>query len=43
MENLEYKNGNVERIYLENIQNNQFLKVKNNLLEIEKKFKELKE
>ena len=43
MENLEYKNGNIERIYLENIQNNQFLKVKNNLLEIEKNFKELKE
>ena len=31
MENLEYKNGNIERIYLENIRINQFLKVKNNL------------
>ena len=43
MENLDYKNENVERKYLKNIQNNQFLKVKNSLLELEKYFMELKD
>ena len=43
MENLDYKNENVERKYLKNIQNNQFLKVKNSLLELEKYFLELKD
>ena len=28
MENQEYKNKNIERKYLENIRNNQFLRVK---------------
>ena len=28
MENLDYKNENIERKYLEHMQNNQFLKVK---------------
>ena len=43
MENLDHKNENVERKYLKNIQNNQFLKVKNSLLELEKYFMELKD
>ena len=43
MENLDYKNENVERKYLKNIQKNQFLKVKNSLLELEKYFMELKD
>ena len=43
MENLDYKNENIERKYLENMQNNQFLKVQNSLLELEKDFKELKD
>ena len=32
MENRDYKNKNVERKFLENMRNNQFLKVKNSLL-----------
>ena len=36
MENLDYKNENIERKYLENMQDNQFLKVKHSLLELEK-------
>ena len=32
MENRNYKNKNVERKFLENMRNNQFLKVKNSLL-----------
>ena len=43
MENPNYKNENIERKYLTNIQKNQFLKVKNNLLELEKDFIELKD
>ena len=43
IENIDYKNENIERENLENMQNNQFLKVKNSLLELEKDFKELKE
>ena len=36
MENPSYKNENIERKYLSNMQKNQFLKVKNILLELEK-------
>ena len=43
MKNLNYKNENIERKYLKNIQKNQFLRVKNNLLELEKDFIELKD
>ena len=43
MENLDYKNENIERKFLEYMQNNQFLKVKNSLLELEKDFMELKD
>ena len=43
IENQDYKNENIERKYIENIQNNQFLKVKNSLLELEKDFAELKD
>ena len=38
MENRGYKNEDVERKYLRNMQNNQFLRVKNSLLEVEKRF-----
>ena len=37
-----YKNRNIERKYLNNMQENQFLRVKNSLLELEKDFIELK-
>ena len=43
MDNLDYKNENIERKYLENMRNNQFLKVKNSLLELEKDFTEWKD
>ena len=43
MKNLDYKNENIERKFLEYMQNNQFLKVKNSLLELEKDFMELKD
>ena len=43
MENLEYKNENIEGKYLKNMWNNQFCKVKNILLELEKDFKGLKD
>ena len=44
MENLNYKNENVEIKYLKNMRKNQFLKVKkNSLLELKKDFMELKE
>ena len=43
MENLEYKNENIEGKYLKNMWNNQFWKVKNSLLELEKDFKRLKD
>ena len=36
MENLDYKNENIEGKCLKNMGKNQFLKVKNSLLEIEK-------
>ena len=38
MENQDYKNENIERKYLKNMQNNQFSKVKNSLLELETDF-----
>ena len=41
MENLDYKNEYIERKYLENTLDNQFLKAKNSLLEFENDFKEL--
>ena len=42
MENLNYKNENIERKYLKYMQKNQFLKIDDNVLELEKKFEELK-
>ena len=42
MENRNYKNGNTERKYLNITRKNQFLKVKNSLLEFEKDFIDLK-
>ena len=43
MESLNYKLENVDRKYLNNMRKNQFLKVKNSLLEFEKYFIELKD
>ena len=43
MQNLDYKNKNIERKYFKNMQNNQFLKVKNSLLALEQDFKILKD
>ena len=43
MENLKYKNENTETKFLKTMQKNQFLKVKNRLLEGEKDFIELKD
>ena len=43
MENLNLKNENIERKYLNRMQENQFLKVKYSLLELEKDFIELKD
>ena len=43
MEILNYKKENIERKYLENMQNIQFLKIENRLLELEKDFMELKD
>ena len=42
-ENPDYKNENIEMKYLNEIRENQFLKVKNSLLELEKGFIELKD
>ena len=42
MENPNYKNENIERKYLNNMQKNHFLNVKNSLLESEKDFIDLK-
>ena len=42
MENRGYKNENIDAKYLESMRNYQFLKVKNSLLELEKKM-ELKD
>ena len=41
MENPNYKNKNPERKYLKNMWKNQFLKVKNSVLALEKDFIEL--
>ena len=38
MENLGYKNKNIERKYLKNMQNNQFLRVKKYSFRIRKRF-----
>ena len=38
-----YKNGNIERKYLNNMRKTQFFKLKNSLLEYEKDFMELKD
>ena len=43
MEILDYKNEDIERKYLKNMQRKQFLKVKNSLLNLEKDFMELKD
>ena len=43
MENPNYKSGNIERKYLNNMRKNQFLKLKTSLLELEKYFIELKD
>ena len=43
MENQDCKNENIEIKYLENMWNNQFLKVKNSLLELEIFFTELED
>ena len=43
MENSNYKNQNIERKFLKFIQKNQFLKVKNSILELGKDFIELKD
>ena len=43
MENQDYKDKNIEKKYLENTQNYQFLKVKNSLLELENDFIGLKD
>ena len=43
MENLNYKQENMERKYLKNIRKNQFLKIKISLLELEKDFIKLKD
>ena len=40
MENPDYKNENIERKYLQNMRNNKFLRVKNSLLELRKRFYE---
>ena len=39
MENPNYKNKNIERKYLSNMRKNEFLKVKNSLLELEKLYR----
>ena len=43
IDNSNYKNKNTEKAYLNNMRKNQFLKVKNSLLELEKDFIELKD
>ena len=43
MGNPSYKNENIERKYLNNMQKKQFLKLKNGLLELGKDFIELKD
>ena len=43
MENLNYKNENIETKYFNNMRKNRFLKVKNSILELEKHFITLKD
>ena len=43
MENLNYKDKNINKKYFKNIQKNQFLKANNSFLELERKFTELKD
>ena len=43
LEHQDFKNENIEKKYIENMQNNQFLRVKNSLLELEKDFMEMKD
>ena len=43
MKNPNYKNENVEIKFLNNMQKNQFLKVKNSLIKLGKDFMELKD
>ena len=43
MENSNYENENIETKYLNNMQENQFLKIKNCLLELETSLIELKD
>ena len=43
MKNPNYKNENIDGKYLNNMRRNQFLKIKNSLLELEKGFIELKD
>ena len=43
MENPNYKNEDIERKFLKNMRKNQFLKVTNSLLDLEKGFIELKD
>ena len=43
MEKLNYKKENIERKYLNEMQENQLLKIKNSLLELEKAFVKLKD
>ena len=43
MVNQDYKNENIETIYLKDMENNQLLRIKNSLLELEKYFLELKD
>ena len=43
MENLNYKNENIERKFSKNMWKNQVLNAKNSILELEKDFTELKD
>ena len=43
MENLDYKNDDIQRKYLKNMQSNQFVMIKNSLLELDKYFLEFKD
>ena len=43
MEKQYYRNENIERKYLENMQNHQFSRLKSSLLELEKHFTELRD
>ena len=43
MENSNYKSENIETNYFDNMEENQFLRVKNSLSELEKDFIEMKD